>query len=219
MNASVDQGDRVAVVALRLSDGGMKELKWLYRGLEVKGADAARRILEPAYRDVVVVQGQGLTSASLVDQVARLAADDAVRAIDVVLVVHGLRGRLHFGEDDVRPAAEVAARLRESGAGPKLRLLYSSACFGATHAEPMVGAGFSTVIGAEQKNTTGYSEFRSLLAAWTDGATAAAALRRSDRPVPRWCWDMAARVFGRMRHVNSHKRLAGDPMLVISGGP
>lgn len=215
----VDRGHRVALVALRLSDGGIDRLKWLYRGLEAKGGSEAVRILSPAYREVVIVKGRAVTSTALVERLAALAADDEVAAVDLILVVHGLRGRLHFGDDDVRPAAEIAARLREVGAGPKLRLLYSSACFGATHADAMLGAGFTTVIGAEQKNTTGYSEFRRLLTEWVGGSTAGQALARSDRPAPRWFWDMTARVLGRMRHVNSRKRLAGDLALTINAAP
>lgn len=217
--SDVDRDRRAAIVALRLSEGGVPQFKWLYRQLEQRGASEAARILTPAYRDVVVMNDDRLTSATLVARLAGLAADAEVDAVDLVLVVHGLRGRLQFSADDVRPAPELAARLAESGAGPKLRLLYSSACFGATHADALLGAGFSAVIGAEQKNTTGYSEFRRLLAEWTGGATAADAVARSDRPVPRLFWDVVARVLGRMRHVNSRKRLAGDPTVTIATAP
>ena len=207
---------RAAVVALRLSDGGVKNLKWLYRGLEVGGSGEARDILAPGYGRLEVISGPDVTAAALVGSIARLAADDDVATVDVVLVVHGLSGRLQFGRDEVRTVAAIADDLRASGASPKLRLLYSSACFGATHADAFVAAGFTAVIGAKQKNTTGLSEFRRFLRAWVGGTPAAVALHAADKPVPRWFWDTVAKVAGRMQHVDSNKELAGDGTVTIS---
>jgi len=214
--STVGRDRRAVVVALRLSDGGVAKLKWLYRGLETGGAHEARQILAPGYRVVEVLGGADVTAASLVGSISRLAADDEVDVVDVVLVIHGLSGRMQFSRDEVRTAASVGDDLKASGASPKLRLLYSSACYGATHAAPLLGAGFTTVIGAEQKNTTGLSEFRRLLHAWVAGTPAGEAMAGADKPVPRWFWDTVARVAGRMRKVNSHKQLAGDPAITIT---
>ena len=214
--STVERDRRAVVVALRLSAGGAANLKWLYRGLEAGGAREARQILAPGYRVVEVVDGSDVTAASLVGSIARLAADDTIDVVDVVLVVHGLSGRLEFSRDEVRTAASIADDLTASGAAPKLRLMYSSACYGATHAGPLLGAGFTTVIGAKKKNTTGLSEFRALLRAWVAGTSAGAALAGADKPVPRWFWDTVARVAGRMSKVDSHKELAGDPGITIS---
>ncbi|MGD9703299.1 MAG: hypothetical protein AB7Q42_16985 [Acidimicrobiia bacterium] len=216
---SIDRDRRAALIALRLSDGGIEKLKWLYRGLELGGAREAKQILAPGYGQVVLLSGAALTGDAFVREIDRLASDEDVDVVDVILVVHGLNGRLQFSTTDVRTAADLAAQLRAAGASPKLRLLYSSACFGATHAQPFLDAGFSTVIGALEKNTTGLSEFRRLLRAWVGGATATAALDAADRPVQRWFWDTTAKLAGRLKHVNSRKQLAGDGELVITTPP
>ena len=216
---TVDRERRAALIALRLSDGGIDKLKWLYRGLEVGGAREAKQILAPGYREVVLLSGPALTGNGLVDAITRLTTSDDIDAVDVILVAHGLNGRLQFSPGEVRTAAELAAQLRAAGASPKLRLLYSSACFGATHSQQFLGAGFSTVIGALEKNTTGLSEFRRLLSAWVNGADAAAALDLADRPAQRWFWDTTAKVVGRLKRVNSRKQLAGDPNLTLSAPP
>ena len=216
---TVDRDRRAVLIALRLSDGGIEKLKWLYRGLEVGGAREAKQILAPGYREVALLSGPALTGDGLVDAIKRLTASEDIDAVDVILVAHGLNGRLQFSRGDVCSVADLATQLRVAGAAPKLRLLYSSACFGATHAQPFLGAGFSTVIGALEKNTTGLSEFRRLLRAWVGGLDARAALEVADRPVPRWFWDATARIAGRLKRVNSHKQLAGDPEVTISTPP
>jgi len=204
---TIDRDRRAALVALRLSDGGIEKLKWLYRGLELGGAREAKQILAPGYREVALLSGPALTGDGLVAAIKRLTASEDIDAVDVILVAHGLNGRLQFSQGDVCSVA------------PKLRLLYSSACFGATHAQQFLGAGFSTVIGALEKNTTGLSEFRRLLRAWVGGATAGAALDLADRPAQRWFWDTAAKVAGRLKRVNSRKQLGGDPGITIATAP
>jgi hypothetical protein len=216
---TVERDRRAVLVALRLSDGGVERLKWLYRGLEAGGAREAERILGSGYGAVEVMSGGAVTAPRLVERIGQLGARPDVDAVDVVLVVHGLRGRLQFGRGEVRDAGDLAADLRATGASPKLRLLYSSACYGATHADAFVEAGFRTVIGALEQNTTGLSEFRRFLRAWVGGTSASVALGAADRPVPRWFWDTTARIAGRLRHVNSRKRLRGDGALVISASP
>jgi hypothetical protein len=216
---TVDRDRRAVLIALRLSDGGIEKLKWLYRGLEAGGAREARQILAPGYREVVLLSGPALTGIGLVAAITKLTTSEDIDAVDVILVAHGLNGRLQFSEGDVCTAADLATRLRAAGAAPKLRLLYSSACFGATHAQPFLGAGFSTVIGALEKNTTGLSEFRRLLRAWVGGASAGAALDVADRPAQRWFWDTAAKVAGRLKRVDSRKQLAGDPGVTIATPP
>ena len=139
---TVDRDRRAALIALRLSDGGIEKLKWLYRGLEAGGAREAKQILAPGYREVVLLSGPALTGNGLVDAITRLTTSEDIDAVDVILVAHGLNGRLQFSQGDVCTAADLATQLRAAGAAPKLRLLYSSACFGATHAEQFLGAGF-----------------------------------------------------------------------------
>ena len=216
---TVDRERRAALIALRLSDGGIEKLKWLYRGLEAGGAREAKQILAPGYGEVMLLSGPALTSRGLVDAITRLTTSEDIDAVDVILVAHGLNGRLQFSRGDVCTAADLATQLRAVGAAPKLRLLYSSACFGATHAEQFLGAGFSTVIGAVEKNTTGLSEFRRLLRAWVRGESAGAALGIADRPAQRWFWDTAAKVAGRLKRVNSRKQLDGDPGVTIATPP
>jgi hypothetical protein len=45
---TVDRDRRAALIALRISDGGIEKLTWLHRGLEVGGAREAKQILAPA---------------------------------------------------------------------------------------------------------------------------------------------------------------------------
>jgi hypothetical protein len=176
---TVTTPQRAIVVAVRLSDAGRKELKWLYRGLEEGAELDLHQQLDRHYDAVEVISGDVCTPDALV---------------------------------------ELGRRLAAGGASPKLRLLYSTACYGQSHAAPLVAAGFSAVVGSKGKNTNGLSEFRKLLTQWTEGKTITEAVHRADRPIPRMFWDVIARLNG-FRQVDSEKVITGDGALTISTDP
>jgi hypothetical protein len=216
---TVDRERRAALVASRLNGSGPHDVAWLYRGLETNGTHEAHQILGPAYGQVVLLSGYNLTTLSLVAALDQLASSRAVVAIDVLLLVHGHDQQLVFSDSEIRSAASVAGRIMETDAVPKLRLLYTTASYGASLAPPLLEAGFSTVIGASRKNTTGIGEFRSLLGQWTAGASASRALARADRAGARRVRDTMARILGRVDDVDSRKVLVGDPDLTIGSPP
>jgi hypothetical protein len=216
VTVSTDQ--RAVVVAIRLRDAGRKQLKWLYRGLEEGAELDLHQQLDRHYDEVEVVSGDECTPEALVQRVLAAAARDDLTTLDVITVVHGAPGELDFAKDLSIKASDLAHRLASAGAGPKLRLLYSTACYGQSHAAPLVAAGFSTVIGSKGKNTNGLSEFRKLLTQWTEGKTVQEAVHRADRPIPRMFWDLVARLNG-FRQVDSQKVVTGDPMITISSDP
>jgi hypothetical protein len=216
MTVSTDQ--RAVVVAIRLSDAGRKQLKWLYRGLEHGAELDLHQQLDKHYDAVEVVSGDACTPDALVERIVTAAQRAELTTLDVITVVHGGPGELEFSGDLSIKASDLGRRLAADGAGPKLRLLYSTACYGESHAAPLVAAGFSAVIGSKGKNTNGLSEFRKLLTEWTEGKSVEEAVHRADRPLPRMFWDFVARLNG-FRQVDSQKVVTGDPTITISADP
>ena len=216
MTVSTDQ--RAVVVAIRLSDAGRKQLKWLYRGLEDGAQLDLHQQLDKHYDAVEVVSGDACTPDALVERIVATTERPELTTLDVITVVHGGPGELEFSSDLSIKATDLAQRLAAAGAGPKLRLLYSTACYGESHAAPLVAAGFSAVIGSKGKNTNGLSEFRALLTQWSEGKTVGEAVHHADRPIPRMFWDVIARLNG-FRQVDSEKVITGDKTITISSDP
>jgi hypothetical protein len=214
---SIATENRAALVAIRLHDAGPKNLKWLYRGLEVAANAKVKQILDPAYQNSVqLLSGDNVTSANFLDALDALGNNASCTAIDVVLVTHGGPGNIVFasGVDEISSAA-LGAALATSAAQPKLRLMYTTACYGATDAADLLAAGFNSVVGAKLKNANSLSEFQPLLQNWAGGKTIADAVAAGDRPASRMFWDMFARIGG-FHEVDSEKVVAGDPLLTVS---
>jgi hypothetical protein len=210
---------RACLVAARLSGAGRRQLRWLYRGLETIAGPQASAALRGAYATLAVQPVASVSVDGLVGALGELCARDDLAAVDLVLVVHGTPTELVFGPGDRVSAAALGSRLAALPGASKLRLAYSLACYGSAHADALRAAGFDAVVGARRQNTSGATEYSTLLRAWAAGATVSDAVRRADRTVPRVFWDMTARVVGRMRDVSSTKRVMGAGALTIDQLP
>ena len=149
---------------------------------------------------------------------ALAAAAKKAQVIDLVLMVHGEPDNLILAGEttetiDVSAAALAHDLLATPALKGKLRLCYSTACFGYSHAQALLGAGFTTVIGAKGVNANSATEMPTLLKHWTGGETIADALRRADDPVLRMISDAVAR--RNFSDVNSQKELLGSESLTI----
>jgi hypothetical protein len=202
---------RALLLVTALAAGGVPALRPLYRVLDL-GAAALARALGLRYGRRVRLRGPAATRAGFLDAVARLAADPGIAAVDVVVNLHGLPGRLTFADGAV-DVAELAAPLRAAGRG-KLRLVYSSACHGVTHGEALLRGGFAAAIGAARINATGGTELGLFALLWACGASAGRALALADPPLLRRPTDVVAgallRALGEPGAVDSRKALHGD---------
>ena len=150
-----------------------------------------------------------MTSANFIDCIASLASDDQLQALDVFLHVHGLKGALVF-KDGQKSISEISEKLRKARLKKKLRVLYSTACFGQTHAPSFVKAGFRVASGANAVNANAFIEYPAFMDAWRDERTFKSAVYRAPKALTVAQDRLAKLVLGdALGPVNSFKQIKG----------
>jgi hypothetical protein len=216
-----DQRSLVVVSATSIT--GRDDLARLYRLLDTLGPDVAKLQLSKRYDDVQTLVGPEATRAAIVEKL-RTVATTKCRAVDVILMVHGEPETLVLAGHDGQATEEVlAVDLASELVGlpelrGKLRLCYSTACFGESHAPAFLAAGFATVIGAMGINANSATELPVLLSGWGRGEPIGAVLLRADNAELRAATDFLAQHFG-FPTANSEKVLLGDPSTTIDTLP
>lgn len=153
-------------------------------------------------------------------EIAKLEADPTVRAIDVVIYVHGKPrflnvvneglGLLQAQTRDV-PVDSIVDRVRALRP-KKLRALYSDACYGSKHLEDWKRAGFRVAAGSRGVDTNHECDLILFLRAWTQGADFARAIDAANG-----CWMNRATDF--LIDGDSFKERSGQVALTISSAP
>jgi hypothetical protein len=217
---TVDKDQRALVVISSLAPAGRKRLKVLYRALETVSVEMADHMLRPSYGSFAVLAGAKARRDQLTSAVTKAATQDAIRAIDVVVVLHGSPGKLIFDDGNGKgvsvDATAVAADL--APARPKLRMLYSTACYGLSHAQPLVDGGFEAVCGAIGECANGPVEYPQVLSMWSHGHTFRDSVDKGDDPATRVIFDTVAKWSG-FPHANSDKEIKGNAAITIDSLP
>ena len=209
--AEIQKDERALLVVANLvlgsSDGDDGDYGKLYEWLDKYAVLVANLLMRPVYRVVDSLTKDEVTLGAFVDHVTALAGDPATKALDVFLVMHGSPGRLYFDDRSVT-SAELGEHLRAASPVGRLRLLYSTACYGASHAEDFIRAGFRTASGALAVCANGPYDLPAQLLAWGSLQTYKSALVAGNNPVFRLIHDNAAKLMG-FADVNSEKIIAG----------
>ncbi len=210
---------RALVVVSATSITGRADLARLYRLLDKVGPDIAKLQLAKRYDVVEALVGPQATRVAIVETL-KTVATSGYQAVDMILMVHGepdtlvLAGPGGQGTDEVLAvdlAGDLVGLPELSG---KLRLCYSTVCFGQSHAQALLAAGFTAVIGAKAINANSATELPLLLSGWGRGDPIGAVLRRADNPEVRVATDFVAQHFG-FTSVDSEKVLLGEPATTI----
>ena len=213
---------RALIVVSQLTQGIPENQQWLYRFIEAAGRSVVEITLKNDYApdQYRALLDEMATTDHLVDTLAELGAMDGIQAIDLFVLLHGSPDRLEF-QDGSWYTPSMATKLAGLGLSSKLRLVYSTACYGATHNDNYLQAGFKTAIGALGVNTNSAFEVPMLLNLWALGKNVKDALRLGDKPATRRLADEAAKTYGRLgdlpwvKEVNSQKLLSGNAELTI----
>ncbi len=218
---SINRNQRVLLVVNQLTQGVSENDRWLYRFIENSGQGTVRGILADDYRELVTLSDQSATKERFLNALQTLGAQPTVRAIDVILMLHGTTNHLFF-HNGVYQTAVLAAEIAALSLSAKLRLAYSTACYGASHTDDLVRAGFTTAIGAVGVNANAAAEFPVLLQLWSVGWQIKDALAAGESPLTRFPADEAARIYARTNNapwadeVNSDKVLRGNDRIRIT---
>ncbi len=209
----VDVHERVLLIVANLSDGGDPRFQFLYEWLDANAINVAWFILGDDYQRIDVLTGPHVTAANFIESVVVNAKNPQTSALDVFLILHGLEGKLYFDDGEML-SREIKDHLKAENLKHRLRLLYSTACYGATHAQDFVEAGFRTASGALGACANGPYDFPVQLYNWSKGKTYKSAVKAGNHKIGLLTHDAFARVMG-FEDVNSEKIIVGKKLTRI----
>ena len=192
----VDKSKRALVQIILVSNGYAGAERALYEFVEVATEKLTRSILAGSYRTVTFVKGENATLRGLVDALVMAARPTSVEAVDLIFSTHGSTSAVTFAEglvseDDLRRALlAMPAEVRT-----KLRICFSTACYGATHVDTWRAGGFSDASGAKGIYADSAVSYAPFLTAWAAELTFAEAVAAANAADIGDIADKAARRF------------------------
>lgn len=209
---SVARGERdlIAIVNLSL----LKKFKLNYQYEEGRAIRKIKRDLGREYRRVNILKGKRATHVEFLRAIAESETNPAVKAIDVIIYLHGQPGVVGFVDTGFYPMDrlrdEILALPASAGGSPrKLRALYSDACYGQTHMDEWLRAGFQVASGSEGTDTNWSLDLKKFMRDWREGKTFGNGIASANTVWSTGLMDWVA-------HGNSHKVTAGEVGFTIN---
>lgn len=185
-NASVPPTQRALIIVNELDSTGIPELGPIYSTLEnLTDVLPNLPILRSGYAEIHMLRNAAATLVNFRAVARGLANRPEIAAIDVFMVLHGRSEKLKFRDGLVRlsnmqefmlQTGSFAEGLTVSRMKRKFRMLYSTACFGASHRGEFRNMGFDAVSGAVGVNANAEVEYPSFLARWRAGQSFGSAI-------------------------------------------
>ncbi|MCB0405570.1 MAG: hypothetical protein KDD51_12365 [Bdellovibrionales bacterium] len=213
-SAAVAKNQRRLVLVSSLQKFGLNKYKWLYSFLDASTISMGQAGLGGNYSGVSVIQDAYGTKANFVNCLRHTAASPTVKAIDVVLSLHGADEKLYFHDGKV-VAADLEADLKTIPNRSKLRLMYNLACYGSTHRNNFRNSGFRTAIGARKVNTASASEYPVFISRWNLGHTISSIFAQTNADPAMQVSDNVAKSWG-FSDADSYKLISGTSGLTIN---
>jgi hypothetical protein len=213
---SVSKNERVLIVINYLASG---ETDYLYRFIEEAGRGTVQATLWDDYATIVKLYGTDATLPKLIAALKTQGAKNSIKRIDLIVMLHGSPGKIYFRSGS-KDSSDVRDQISALNIKPKLRLVYSTCCFGDSHSADFIAAGFDSVIGSKKVNANAAVEFAPLLSLWQFNIKLSDCLAPTIAPTP--AADAAASLYGQAANtswkndVDSTKVLKGNANLKIS---
>jgi len=202
----VSKDERALLVVANFSTGGEPRFQWLYEWIDKNAVVVAEQLMKPHYGHIDTLAGANVTSSNFLNRIISLAQDPQTKVLDVFLNLHGSRGTLYFDDGSIA-SSYLKSQLQAANLKHRLRLLYSTACYGATHAPDFVEAGFRVASGAIGVNANQLYDYPIQLYHWGTYKTYRSAVKAGSSPALMTIQDNLARAF--FDDVNSEKIIEG----------
>jgi len=217
---AVQARERLLVQLITLPPGRPAE-RSLYRVIEW-GADWwARVLLRGAYGQRMLLRGDATTAAHLVAALAQAAGTPGVRAVDLAIHPHGTTQRLVLADGPV-DVDDIATRVGAVVASPqrhRLRAVFSTACYGASHLDAWLRAGFVVATGARGIYADGLTSVPVMFRAWAARGTVEQCVQASNADPTRHGQDsLAARNYAWTGRSREAERVDSTRVLGGAGG-
>jgi hypothetical protein len=184
----------LVILSTDLSQGGPLE-RALYDVVEMGGTGLGVTSLGTRYNAVHLLQGAGATQSNFVARLDQITARAGVRAVDVSFMTHGLTDNVVFATGGLVTVATVRNMITANlttAQRAKLRMLFSTACFGASHRSAWREAGFKMVSGSREVYADSAASYPAFLGTWTVGGNFATAILAANVAGGASGWDTAA---------------------------
>lgn len=219
----INKEQRILYIINCLAEHGDKRLARLYNFTEFAGVDLARFFLGSHYRALHIIKGGEASWVSFLDGFRKLKTEENVKAIDLFFQMHGKPSAVRF-IDRWLSLREMGEELSQAADPNQLRLIYNLSCYGDSHAEMFLAAGFKASVGALKINSSAAIEYPTFCRLWAKSGLESnkslslrEIVRRSDRPTVRRLQDSIARRY--FDDVDSTKVIRGNEFMKISDLP
>lgn len=135
-------------------------------------------------------------------------------AVDVILQLHGSKNGLTFYDGKVN-TKDLADQIKAKNLKRRLRLLYSLACYGYTHTDDFLNAGFRTVSGARGVNSNSATDYPAQLGSWAASKRYRDCVKAGNAEPGRSTADNAAKMMN-FSKADSYKKIRGDKNIRIT---
>lgn len=217
---TISKSQRALVVVSYLSSSE----KWFdgYNFIESSGMATIDLFLSSKYNSIEKLKDGNATKSKFINKLKSLAAESSIKAIDVIMMTHGSNEKLYFYEstgDKLDPVSmsTLEADIKALDIGTKLRLVYSTACYGSSHNNNFVNAGFCTSVGAKGVNTNSATEFPIVLSMWGGGDKISTAITWGEKGHE--IFDAIAKLNKKWDDADSDKDIYGKGSVRIDGNP
>ncbi len=211
----VQKPHRALLVVSNLTARGAEEYSALYEYLDAESVRQANAYLRNSYERRWVLAGDRATFDEFTRQIEAILRRDDVQSLDVMVHLHGFVNGLAF-VDGAKNAANIEnafAQMRNRGTDTrKLRILYSTACWGRSLLDNWKRIGFQQANGANKVNAGSAQEYEPFLRHWRDGDGFEYAVKYGDTSRARSISDTAAELMG-FRNVDSTMYVDGIEFL------
>lgn len=213
---STSKSERVLIVINHIASG---DTDHLYRFIEEAGRGTVQATLGDDYAKIVKLYDADATLPKLIAALKAQGAKSGIKRIDLIVMLHGKTGIIVF-KDGAKNSSVVKDQIKALNLQTKLRLVYSTCCFGDSHSADFIAAGFDSAIGSKKVNANAAVEFGPLLSLWQFDFKFSDCLAPTIPPTP--ASDTAARAYGQVANtgwkddVDSTKVVRGNPNIKIS---
>jgi hypothetical protein len=225
-HSRVTKEERVLVVISELDSGGFPELQPLYTILEHLTGFSVVGSMSSEYEEIEVLTNEEATFERFRSVIHKYGNQKGVKAIDVILSLHGLKKRLSWADRrlNVSDMEAIFLKTATDQEKKKLRFMYNLSCYGKTHNQAFVNMGFDVATGSKAINANSEFEFLPFLAHWKLGhgfknsfasSNGPIALRMADAPV-RWIGRQAN---NSLKYTDSKKIFLGQTKIKIMMDP
>ncbi|MDX8349362.1 hypothetical protein SLH49_15350 [Cognatiyoonia sp. IB215446] len=216
-----DRHDRALLVFSSLAISP-NDWNWLYEFLDDQGITQAMEKLRRSYATIIALKDRQASLRNIISNLRKLATDTQIREIDMIVHCHGFKsGALRLASDNGTGFSDVSGEklegeLKNLGIGDRLRMVYSTACWGAKTAPFFIQGGFTCASGAVGVNTNAGTEYPDFLNRWRRGEGFRWSVEQAYEPITSAASDAFASTIMGFSDVNSKKKVFGNSTININ---